>query len=141
MAIKFKEVQKVIEIELDTDMIETENGEKPVLIVKHPSNLDVRFEYPKLGLKLKETLKASGLTEEELRTQDIDSKKFAFLEEMVKHQFEVVKLLAIKFKGEAANITSEELEYINAAGLAPQINEKLNAELERLNKVEAEKKS
>lgn len=145
MKVKIKEAQKIIKIELDSEHLETDDGSKPVILLKHPQNLDVRFEYPQLGLRLKETLNSLGFNEEELKNQigeqNIDSKKIKLVEIIAKHQIEVVKLLAVKFEGADANITEEEINLLAEANIIGQINEKLNAELDRLSKLEAEKKS
>lgn len=130
MTIKFKPIKSTVEV-----IIESEHLEEPcVLTLKKPSHIDVRFEYPKIHLKLQEKLKESGLTTEDFSNNELTLKKFELLEEILKNQVEIVKLVSI-------GLTEEDIQSFVTVGLIPQIVEKYNLVIAEEVKVEAEKKS
>lgn len=130
MTIKFKPIKSTVEV-----IIESEHLEEPcVLTLKKPSHIDVRFEYPKMQLKLQEKLKESGLTTEDFSNNELTLKKIELLEVILKNQIEIVKLVAV-------NVSNNDIESFVSFGLIPQIVEKYNLVIAEEVKFEAEKKS
>lgn len=130
MTIKFKPIKSTVEV-----IIESEHLEEPcVLTLKKPSHIDVRFEYPKMQLKLQEKLKESGLTTEDFSNNELTLKKIELLEVILKNQIEIVKLVAV-------NLSNNDIESFVSFGLIPQIVEKYNLVIAEEVKFEAEKKS
>lgn len=130
MTIKFKPIQTTVEV-----IIESEHLEEPCTIVmKKPSHIDVRFQYPKMQLQLQQTLKESGLTTEDFSNKDLSVNKITLLEEILKAQVEMVKVLSV-------GLSSEDIEGLTTIGVIPQIIEKYNNLLVEDVKIDAEKKS
>lgn len=130
MTIKFKPIQTTVEV-----IIESEHLEEPCTIVmKKPSHIDVRFQYSKMQLQLQQTLKESGLTTEDFSNKDLSVNKITLLEEILKAQVEMVKVLSI-------GLSSEDIEGLTTIGVIPQIIEKYNNLLVEDVKIDAEKKS
>lgn len=148
--IKFTLPTQVVEIPIESESLKNEivnedgtiTSEPVVLLLKTIDSLDVRFEYPKLLLKLQKEIKESGLSAEELSSNsEMSLEKFTILEKLLKHQVEMVKLLAIKFKGESQNITHEDIDNLSLIGVIPQIIEKNEAVMAERKKLDEQKKS
>lgn len=148
--IKFTLPTQVVEIPIESESLKNEivnedgtiTSEPVVLLLKTIDSLDVRFEYPKLLLKLQKEIKESGLSSEELSSNgDMSLEKFSILEKLLKHQVEIVKLLSIKFKGESQNITLEDIDNLSLIGVIPQIIEKNEAIMAERKKLDEQKKS